>query len=130
MHLFICCPRFVYTGRTELPIGSFAAILYTQYLLISFQWYLLGVFHNHNLSNLDSSDQQIHLCCDLNLNPDYEFIDLPLEVDQQIQIAWITHNSLKNNGGNMWQEILTFGKFFLYCDIIILYYCIIIYNNI
>ena len=37
---------------------------------------------------------------------------------------------LKNNDGNMWQEILTFGKFLLYCDIIILYYCFIIYNNI
>ena len=90
----------------------------------------IGVFHNHNPSNLDSSDQQICLCCDLNLNPDYESVDLPQEVDQWIQIAWITHNSLKNNGGNMWQEILTFGKFLLYCDIIILYYCIIIYNNI
>ena len=32
----------------------------------------------------------------------------------KIQIAWITHNSFKNNGGNMWQEILTFGKFLLY----------------
>ena len=29
VHLFMCCPRFVYTLRTELPIGSFAAILYT-----------------------------------------------------------------------------------------------------
>ena len=83
----------------------------------------VGLFHNHSRSNLDLSDQQICLCCDLNLNPDYESIDLT-------QIAWITHNSLKNNGGNMWQEILTFGKFLLYCDIIILYYCIIIYNNI
>ena len=73
----------------------------------------LGVFHNHNPSNLDLSDQQIRLCCDLNLNPDYESIDLPIEVDQRIQIAWITHNSLKNNGGNMWKEILTFGKFLL-----------------
>ena len=92
---------------------------------------LIGVFHNHNPSNLDSSDQQIRLCCDLNLNLDYESVDLPREVDQRIQIAWIfTHNSLKNNGGNMWQEILTFGKILLYCDIIILYYCIIIYNNI
>ena len=36
------------------------------------------------------------------------------EVDQRIQIAWITHNSFKNNGHNMWQEILTFGKFLLY----------------
>ena len=43
------------------------------------------------------------------------------EVDQRIRIAWITHNPLKNNGGNMWQEILTFGKFLLYCDIIILW---------
>ena len=25
------CLRFVYTGRTEVPIGSFAAILYTLY---------------------------------------------------------------------------------------------------
>ena len=41
VHLFMCCPRFVYTLRTELPIGSFAAILYTQYLLILFWWYLL-----------------------------------------------------------------------------------------
>ena len=90
----------------------------------------VGVFHNHNPSNLDLSDQRIRLCCDLNLNPDYESVDLPLEVDQRIQIAWITHNSLKNNGGNMWKEILTFDKFLLYCDIIILYYCIIIYNNI
>ena len=36
-------------------------------------------------------------------------------------IAWITHNFFLNNGGNMWQEILTFGKFLLYRDIIILY---------
>ena len=90
----------------------------------------LGVFHNHNPWYLDLSDQQIRLRCDLNLNLDYESADLPLKVDQRIQIAWITHNSLKNNGGNMWQEILTFGKFLLYYDIIILYYCIIIYNNI
>ena len=81
-----------------MPLGDFTTIT-------------VGVFHNHNPSNLESSDQQI-------------------EVDQRIQIAWITHNSLKNNGGNMWQEILTLGKFLLYCDIIILYYCIIIYNNI
>ena len=67
---------------------------------------------------VDASDQQIRLCCVLNLNLDYE----------SVQIAWITHNSFKNNGGNMWHEILTFGKFLLYCDIIILYYCIIIYN--
>ena len=40
----------------------------------------VGVFHNHNPSNLDSSDQQIRLCWDLNLNPDYESVDLPLEV--------------------------------------------------
>ena len=53
----------------------------------------LGVFYNRNPSNLDSSDQQIHLCCDLNLNLDYESVDLPLKVDQWIQIAWITHNS-------------------------------------
>ena len=71
----------------------------------------VGVFHNRNPSNLDSSDQQIRLCCDLNLNLDYESVDLPREVDQWIQIAWITHNSFKNNGGNMWQEILTFDKF-------------------
>ena len=71
----------------------------------------VGVFHNRNLSNLDLSDQQIRLCCDLNLNLDYESVDLPREVDQWIQIAWITHISFKNNGGNMWQEILTFGKF-------------------
>ena len=32
----------------------------------------------------------------------------------EIEIAWITHNSFKNNGRNMWQEILTFGKFLLY----------------
>ena len=37
----------------------------------------LGVFHNHNLSNLDSTDSQIHLLCDKNLNPDYESVDLP-----------------------------------------------------
>ena len=54
----------------------------------------LGVFHNRNLSNLDSSDQRIRLFCDLNLNLDYESIDLPLEVDQQIQCPRITHNSL------------------------------------
>ena len=86
----------------------------------------VAVFYNHNPSNLDLSDQRIRLRCDLNLNSDYESVGL----DLRIQIAWITHNSLKNNGGNMWQEILTFGKFLLYCDIIILYYCIIIYNNI
>ena len=49
--------------------------------------YTVGVFHNHNPSNLDSSDQQIRLCCDLNLNLDFESVDLPLEVAQQIQIA-------------------------------------------
>ena len=54
----------------------------------------LGVFHNHNASNLDSSDQRIRLFCDLNLNLDYESVDLPREVDQRIQIHWITHNSL------------------------------------
>ena len=70
---------------------------------------IVGIFHNHNPSNLDLSDQQICLCCDLNLNSDYKSVDPPLKVDQRIQIAWITKNSLKNNGGNMWQEILTFG---------------------
>ena len=30
----------------------------------------IGVFYNRNSSNLDSSDQQIRLCCGLNLNPD------------------------------------------------------------
>ena len=54
----------------------------------------VGVFHNHNPSNLDSSDQRICLFCDLNLNLDYESVDLPLEVDQHIQCPWITHNSL------------------------------------
>ena len=78
------------------------------------QCYMIGVFHNSNPLNLDSSDQQIRVCCDLNLNLDYESIDLPREVDQRIQIAWITNKSFKNNGGNMWQEILTFGKFLLY----------------
>ena len=96
----------------------------TKHRAVSHLVYKLGVFHNHNLSNLDLSDQQIRLCCDLNLNLDYE------SADQRIQIAWITHTSLKNNGGNTWEEILTFGKFLLYYDIIILYYCIIIYNNI
>ena len=81
----------------------------------------VGLFHNRNPSNLDSSDQQIRLCCDLNLNLDYESVDLPLDIDQRIQIAWITHNSFENNGSNMWQEILTFGKFLLYRDIIILH---------
>ena len=61
----------------------------------------VGVFHNRNPSNLDSSDQRIRLFCDLNLNLDYESVDLPLEVDQQIQCPWITHNSLKNNCSNM-----------------------------
>ena len=89
-------------------------ISYTQDLQLLSSHKSLGVFHNRNLSNLDSSDQQIRLCCDLNLNLDYESVDLPLEVDQQIQIAWITHNSFKNNGRNMWQEILTLGKFLLY----------------
>ena len=55
---------------------------------------IVDVFHNHNPSNLDSSDQRIRLFCDLNLNLDYESVDLPLEVDQQIQCPWITHNSL------------------------------------
>ena len=54
----------------------------------------LGVFHNRNPSNLDSSDQRIRLCYDLNLNLDYESVDLPLKVDQRIQIHWITQNSL------------------------------------
>ena len=44
--------------------------------------YTLGVFHNRNPSNLDSSDQRIRLFCDLNLNLDYESVDLPLEVEQ------------------------------------------------
>ena len=56
--------------------------------------YPLGIFHNRNPSNLDSSDQRIRLFCDLNLNLDYESVDLPLEVDQRIQSPWITHNSL------------------------------------
>ena len=30
----------------------------------------LGIFHNRNPLNLDSSDQQIRLCCGLNLIPD------------------------------------------------------------
>ena len=55
---------------------------------------IVGVFHNRNPSNLDSSDQRIRLFCDLNLNLDYESVDLPREVDQQIQCPWITHNSL------------------------------------
>ena len=56
---------------------------------------MVGVFHNRNPSNLDSSDQRIHLFCDLNLNLDYESVDLPREVDQRIQSPpWITHNSL------------------------------------
>ena len=55
---------------------------------------LVGVFHNRNPSNLDSSDQRICLFCDLNLNLDYEAVDLHREVDQQIQSPWITHNSL------------------------------------
>ena len=42
----------------------------------------VDVFHNRNPSNLDSSDQRIRLFCDLNLNLDYESVDLPLEVDQ------------------------------------------------
>ena len=48
----------------------------------------VGIFHNRNPSNLDSSDQRIRLFCDLNLNLDYESVDLPL------QCPWITHNSL------------------------------------
>ena len=56
--------------------------------------FALGIFRNRNPSNLDSSDQRICLFCDLNLNLDYESVDLPLEVDQQIQCPWITHNSL------------------------------------
>ena len=54
----------------------------------------LGIFHNHNPSNLDLSDQRIGLFCDLNLNLDYESVDLPLKVDQWIQSPWITYNSL------------------------------------
>ena len=62
-----------------------------------FDWvsqFILGVFHNRNPSNLDSSDQWIRLFCDLNLNLDYESVDLPREVDQRIESPWITHNSL------------------------------------
>ena len=45
-------------------------------------YHTVCIFHNRNPSNLDSSDQQIRLCCDLNLNLDYEsngfrFIGLP-----------------------------------------------------
>ena len=66
--------------------------------------YILGVFHNHNPSNLDSSDQQIRLLwCDLNPIPDYESVDLPSEVDQRIQIHWIMHNALQNNGSHLCQ---------------------------
>ena len=41
------------------------------------------------------------------LNPilDYESIDLPSEVDQWIQIHWITQNALQNNGGKLCQQI-------------------------
>ena len=74
-------------------------IFFSQNILLPFLntkqgQYTLDVFHNRNPSNLDSSDQQIRLCCDLNLNLDYESVDLPLEVDQWIQIHWITQNSL------------------------------------
>ena len=69
--------------------------------MVQFTKKIVGVFHNRNPSNLDSSDQRIRLFCDLNLNLDYESVDLPLEVDQQIQCPWITHNSLKNNCSNM-----------------------------
>ena len=48
---------------------------------------LVGIFHNHNPLNLDSSDQQIHVWCDLNVNLDYESVDLPLEVDYK-KIRW------------------------------------------
>ena len=63
---------------------------------------VLGVFHNRNPSNLDSSDQRIRLFCDLNLNLDYE---------------WQQHVG-KN---------LTFGKFLLYCNMIVLFYYILAY---
>ena len=46
----------------------------------------VGVFHNRNPSNLDSSDQRIRLFCGVNLNLDYESVDLPLKVDQQISV--------------------------------------------
>ena len=36
--------------------------------------YVVGAFHNRDPSNLDSSDQQIRLYCDLNLNLDYELL--------------------------------------------------------
>ena len=45
-------------------------------------------------SPVTNSDQQIGLCCDLNLILDCESVDLPREVDQWIQIHWITQNSL------------------------------------
>ena len=32
---------------------------------------------------------------------------IPQNVDQQIQIHWITHNALRNNAGQLWQEIFT-----------------------
>ena len=48
----------------------------------------VGVFHNHNPSNLDSSNQQIHLCWDLNLNLDYESVDIPQEVDSDSWDSW------------------------------------------
>ena len=52
---------------------------FAKWLVCFFLMFSLGVFHNHNPLNLDSSDQQIRLSCDLNLNQDYESIDLALK---------------------------------------------------
>ena len=49
---------------------------------------LVGVFHNRNPSNLDSSDQWIRLFCDLNLNLDYQ--------SNNINKAYFTTKNLHN----------------------------------
>ena len=54
------------------------------------------IFHNHNPSNLDYSDQQIRLLCDLNLNPDYESVDLPLKVDMLFSYFFHSNNMVSN----------------------------------
>ena len=60
-------PGFLTTCETNLDQFTGCEVMFTASKNAA-----LVVFHNRNPSNLDSSDQQIRLCCDLNLNLDYE----------------------------------------------------------
>ena len=51
----------------------------------------------------------------MNLNPNYESIDLPPEVDQRIQIHWITHNSLQKMAANCGTNKINKQRLFHFC---------------